>query len=198
MGAIVKRAVSRRRSAWLAVALVVALSAGCASIDWATVGGSKPPAVCQLGAMWQNTVLFAPDPTHNGNPSPLLAGRVYLFGADLKDTLIGDGSLAAELYDCSGREPEQVERWEIDPATLKRLVKQDGLIGWGYTVYLPWTKRSPDLTKMSKVKLRVRYQPGKGAPLFTENDVTLSPTNGNVSVEQGPPMTLPQVPPVRR
>src|SRR5262249_4232367 len=80
------------------------------------------------------------------------------------------------------------------PAALRRLAKQDGLVGWGYTVYLPWTKRSPDLTKLSKVTLRLRYQPTKGAPLFTENDITLSPMNGTVNVQNNaPPMQLPQV-----
>src|SRR5262249_541613 len=47
----------------------------------------------------------------------------------------------------------------------------------GYTLFLPWSRYSPDITK---VRLKVRYQPPNGAPLFTENAVTLGEDNGVV------------------
>lgn len=196
MGYVQSSEVSRRGLAWLVMALVMP-AVGCATSDWMLTSHltTQPPSVCQIGAMWQNHVMYTPDPANNGKVSPGLAGRVYLFGPDLKDTIIGDGRLMAEAYDdANPEEPVLLERWEIDPATLKRLVKQDGLVGWGYTVYLPWTKRSPDVTKMSKVTLRLRYQPPKGTPVYTENLVTLAPGNGHVSMrEGGPPMKLPQI-----
>jgi len=186
-------ALSRRWSAWLAVALAAVLP-GCVSTEWAVMSGVKEPPVCQVQALWQNSVVFTPDPVHNGRMSPGIAGRVYLFGQELKETLTSDGGLVVELCDGTKPDGECLERWEIDPESMKRLGKRDGYFGWGYTVYLPWTKREPDVTKMTKVRLRVRYQPAKGAPLFTEDEVTLSPTNGQVSVQQGgPPMALPQM-----
>jgi hypothetical protein len=194
MGIAESFALSRRGLAWLVTA-ATALSAGCATTDWMTPKGlTTTPAACQVMAIWQNHVEYAADPANNGKPLPGLAGRVYVFGPKLKETVIGDGSLTAEAYDDSNQgEPALLERWEIDPATLKRLAKEDGLVGWGYTVFLPWTKRSPDLTKMSKVLLRLKYQPPKGMALFTENLITLAPGNGRVSVQEGgPPMRLPQ------
>ena len=189
----VSLAVSRRWAAWLAVA-VAAVLPGCASTEWAMLSSVTEPPACQVRAMCQNSVLFTPDTVHNGKMSPGIAGRVYLFGAELKDTQVGDGGLVVELFADDRPDAECVERWQIDPATLKRLAKPDGLFGWGYTVYLPFQPgRSPDVTKLSKVRLRVRYQPAKGPPLFTEDEVTLAPENGAMSVQQGgPPMTLPQ------
>jgi hypothetical protein len=186
-------ALSRRGLGWLVMA-ASALSAGCATTDWMTAKGlTTAPAACQMMAIWPPHLEYAADPANNGKPLPGLAGRVYLFGPNLKEALIGDGSLTAEAYD-DAEEPTLLERWEIDPTTLKRLAKEDGLVGWGYTVYLPWTKRSPDLTKMRKVLLRLKYQPPKGMPLYTENLITLSPGNGRVSMQEGgPPMRLPQV-----
>ena len=184
--------VSRRWAAWL-VAALAALLPGCVWSEWAVLPGTKPPPVCQVQATWQNSVLFTPDPVNNGKMSPGIAGRVYLFGEELKDTLVGDGSLVVELCDPSPA-GECLERWQIDPVTLKRLVKRDNLFGWGYTVYLPWTKLDPDVTKLNKVRMRVRYEPCQGTPLFTEDEVTLSPTNGHVNVQHGgPPMQLPQM-----
>jgi hypothetical protein len=173
----------------MAVALAAAASAGCASTGWALLG-DRPEAVCQVVATWRPNVLFTPDPTKNGKMLPGIAGRLYLFGPEISYPLVGDGSLVVELYDVEKGEPEFLERWEIDPATLARLGKRD-MIGFGYTVYLPWAKVSPDLTKLTKVKLRARYQPAKGSPMFTENDLTLAVENGTFSVGNGPPMPWP-------
>jgi hypothetical protein len=136
----------------------------------------------QVLTFWQNRILQTPDPANNGRMSPGLAGRLYVYGPDLKYPIPGDGGVVIELYDEDGREPVFVERWEIDPVTFKRLLKQD-MLGWGYTVFLPLVKDCrPD---MSKVRLRVRYQPGPSgsAPLFREDQMTLAATNGRIDVQ---------------
>lgn len=188
-------AMTRLWAAGLALALTAALS-GCATTDWAVLGGTKVPNVCQMVATWQGSVTYSPDPANNGRPGPGMAGRLYLFGPQLAHPIQGDGALSVELYDESNPQQAQqaqqlpLERWQIDPATLQRLGKQD-MIGWGYTVYLPWTRTSPDLTKMTKVKLRMCYQPAKGTPIFTENVVSLFHANGQVSVQhKQTPVTL--------
>ena len=53
---------------------------------------------------------------------------------------------------------------DVCPTTLQRLVKKD-MIGWGYTLFLPWGSYRPNLTK---VHLALRYDPEKGPPLFAE------------------------------
>ena len=65
--------------------------------------GSDDPmphgAVCQIVATWNHQVVFAPDPTHNGAPTPGLAGRLYLFGQEVSFPLVEEGSLIVDLFD---------------------------------------------------------------------------------------------------
>lgn len=183
-----------RRGLSMLAALFAALPAGCAATDWALSGSMKAPPPVHVVATWKNSVFYTPDPANNGKMSPGLAGRIHLFGSDLKHPMLGDGGLAVELDDDTGKEPVPLERWEIDAATLKRLEKRD-LIGWGYTVYLPWTKKVPDASQLSKVRLRVRYQPTGGSPLFTEGQVTLAAGNGDIRTLPGPMPAAPAVPP---
>jgi hypothetical protein len=134
--------------------------------------GAGPPtpegAPAQVLTTWEPQVVWAPDPVHNGTPSPTLVGRVYLFGPDLGFPMTGDGSLAVELYAGaqSGEPAALVETWNIDAESLKKFLRRDA-IGWGYTLNLPWGSYRPELTR---VRLKVRYEPsGEGAkPLYAE------------------------------
>jgi hypothetical protein len=147
--------------------LILALAAGCVSTGpWlAPVNGPPTGTVCQVAATWNNKVLFAPDPTHGGAPTPGLAGRVYLFGPDLAHPLAGDGRLSVHLYDHgptkAGGAPVALEEWHIDKDTLKKLLRKD-LVGWGYTLFLPWGTYKPEITQ---VYLQLSYQPPTGPPL---------------------------------
>jgi hypothetical protein len=118
--------------------------------------------------MWVRDVVTAPDTVHGGTPTPGLAGRVYLFGADGDCPVAGDGGLVIDLYDdgqkVPGQGPRLIEEFKFDPVNLKRLLKRDP-IGWGYTLFLPWGTYRPDITQ---VHLRVCYLPHDGAPLYTE------------------------------
>jgi hypothetical protein len=164
------------------LAALLVLNAGCVSMGTLLPCEDKPPTgdVYQVVAAWNNAVVFTPDPTHNGDPTPGIAGRVYLFGVHPGYPLAGDGSLVVDLYldppgtttPIAGAKP--VERWEIDKDTLQRLLRKDA-IGWGYTIFLPWGTYRKDITQ---VRLRVRYQPVKGSPLYGETPrLTLSDDN---------------------
>jgi hypothetical protein len=120
-------------------------------------------------ATWSHDVVTTPDPVHNGTPTPGLAGRLYLFGPEIGYPLVGDGSLSVDLYDegpkVNGGTPVLLEQWHIDKDTLRRLLKRD-MIGWGYTLFLPWGTCKPEITR---INLKMRYEPLKGYPLFTDS-----------------------------
>ncbi len=126
-------------------------------------------AVCQAVATWNHQVVFAADPAHGGAEAPGLVGRLYLFGPEISYPLIDDGSVVVDLFDdtrpASEGQPIPLEEWRIDSATLKRLAKRD-MIGWGYTLFLPWGTYKPDI---SQVHLKVRYITAKGNPFFAES-----------------------------
>jgi hypothetical protein len=164
---------------FLPVALALACLSGCVALEGFTVKGEMPPTgpVCHIVATWNRDVAFAPDPLHGGRPTPGLTGRLYLFGREIKESLIGDGSLVVELdvleTPAPGARPtcKLLERWEIDKVSLRKLVQKDP-IGWGYTLFLPWATYRPEITQ---VKLRVCYQPPGAMPLYTESQKTLTP-----------------------
>jgi hypothetical protein len=125
-------------------------------------------------ATWQNRVVFTPDPARGGISAPGLTGRLYIFGKQWGFPITGDGSLIVDLFDESKSGSVMQEQWRIDPDTLKRLLKRD-FLGWGYTLFLPWGRYRPET---NKVRLRLCYQPPKGAPLYTESVITLAGENG--------------------
>src|SRR5262245_8887238 len=178
------------RGGLLAAVALAALAAGCVLLDRADDGKPPPPGVpCQVVTTWQNCVRFAPDPCHNGAPTPGLAGRLYLFGPKIGHPMTGDGSLVVDLYD-ETKEGQSVvlEQWRLDPKSLEMLLRKD-MIGWGYTLFLPWGQYRPDITR---VRMRARYEPPKGAPIFCESAVTLAEENG-VITPRSTPLSAPPV-----
>jgi hypothetical protein len=125
--------------------------------------------VSQIVAAWNHQVAYAPDPVHGGNEAPGLAGRLYLFGPEISYPLIDDGSMVVDLFDdtkpAGEGQPVPLEEWRFDPITLKRLAKRD-IIGWGYTLFLPWGTYKPEI---SQVHLKVRYVTAKGVPFFADS-----------------------------
>jgi hypothetical protein len=178
------------RAASAAVVIVASLSAGCVTLDRFHTKQDAPPTgpAAQVVVTWNKSVCFAADPTHNGAPNPGVAGRLYLFGPDCSFPLAADGSVSVELYDdtplASGGKAVLKEQWNIDKDTLKRLLKKD-MIGWGYTLFLPWGTYSPNLTR---VHLMVRYTPAAGgAPLFAPSETVSLGHPDVVNVPQTPP-----------
>ena len=150
---------------------VLMLLAGCTHldmVDWSTKLGLCEP-VCQVVATWTPEVAFAPDPTKGGAPTPGLAGRVYLFGPEVKSPLQGNGALVVDLYDdaplAQGKPAVLLEEWRFNKETLKNLCRKDA-IGWGYTLFLPWGTYRPEITQ---VHLQIHYDVPGAAPLYSSN-----------------------------
>jgi hypothetical protein len=170
----------------LALGLLFALS-GCDTMG-AFVNGDLPhytESACQVQGCWQPNVLCAADSVHRGAQLPGIAGRVYLFGPQIGFPLVGDnGKLIVGLFDATPRpgqtEPVELEEWKLDSESLKLLLKKD-MIGWGYTVFLPWASYKPDITQ---VVMKVRYDQPNRAPVFSESELTLDPTNVPPQVTQ--------------
>jgi hypothetical protein len=144
------------------------LLSGCVALETNVLNPAAPPAPglpAQIVASWRPDVYFTADPVHAGAETPTLAGRVYLFGPEIKFPMTGDGSLVVDLYEGAiqpGANVAPLEEWRFNPNEFRTLLKRDA-IGWGYTVLLPWGTYRPDLTQ---VQLKVRYEPPKGFPLF--------------------------------
>ena len=161
----------------LALAMAAALLSGCIGLE--AFLGPKDPAptgtVCRIITTWAQQVAYTPDPAHGGAETAGLAGRLYLFGPEIGFPLVGDGTLTVDLYDArpevNGGQPLMLEQWRFDRDTLKRLLKKD-TIGWGYTLFLPWGTFKPEI---NRVLLKVRYDPAKGTPLFSDPSALMLP-----------------------
>jgi hypothetical protein len=175
---------SAGRVGLLAALALAALSAGCVLLDQQEDNKPPPPGVpCQVVATWQNHVLFAADPVHNGAQTPGLAGRLYLFGPEIGFPMTGDGSLVVDVYDETKEgQSLMLEQWRLDPKTLAMLLRKD-MVGWGYTLFLPWGRYRPDI---SRVRMKVRYDAPRAAPIFCESVVTLAPENGVITPRSTP------------
>ncbi|HBI43872.1 MAG TPA: hypothetical protein DDY78_13635 [Planctomycetales bacterium] len=123
---------------------------------------------CQVVATWQPQVYITQDPARNGADTPTLVGRVYLFGPEIKYPMPGDGTLVVDLYEgavAPGSAAVPLEEFRYDPVTLRKFLRRDA-IGWGYTVPFMWSTYRPDVTR---VQMKVRYEPTKGTPLYAES-----------------------------
>jgi hypothetical protein len=190
----------RRRRRLPLFLLPVIFFAGCVTLDSSTfVRKAGPPPVCQVVATWYPEVIFTADPAHNGEPSPGLGGRIYLFGPEVSCPLVGDGSIVVDLYDDThvdkAQHPAPLEEWRIDRDTLDRLKRRDA-VGWGYTVFLPWGTYRPDLVH---IHLRLRYEPHDATPLYAESGPMVLRSKENAvpraasqaSTRQGTPQASP-------
>lgn len=148
---------------------------GCVS-----TGSSKQPAkaeqaptapVHQVHCTWANQIIVTPDVVNGGAALPGLAGRLYLFGPDLGVPVKGNGKVIVDLFDPTQKTPEggtkMLARWEYDNKTLERLLRKD-MIGWGYTLFLPWQEYRPD---MKRVQLKVCYVTEGGGTMFAPQSV---------------------------
>ncbi len=135
--------------------------------------------VTQVVSTWNREVVFLPDIVHGGASAPGLVGRMYLFGGeDVGCPLLGDGALTVILYDDSdvphGGESKQLEAWHYKNPELKLLLKRD-IVGWGYSMFLPWSTYRPDLTS---IHFKLCYQPAKGLPIYKDSGpITLDSPN---------------------
>jgi hypothetical protein len=115
---------------------------------------AKPGEAARLTAAWNNKILYAPDPTHGGDPVPGLLARIWIFGPDTKDPLTVDGELIVGVWDnapkATGGQPVLHEVWHIDAEAAKKFRRTD-FMGEGYTLFLPWSRYSVDLKQVNVV-----------------------------------------------
>jgi hypothetical protein len=123
--------------------------------------GTPPTRVI---ACWNKNVEWGTDPVSQQTIAGI-AGRIYLLDETATYAIPGDGTLSVELYDDSGRAEgkpsKKLEVWNIDPETLKKLVKKD-MMGAGYTLSLPWSTYRKDI---SQIHMVVNFQPPTGAAI---------------------------------
>lgn len=154
--------------------LVVACNlTGCMTLDGIkdhSLFGKKkgPPCgkVAQIAVTWESQVLFAPDPVKNGQPSPVLAGRIYLFSPEYVPVK-AEGTVSVQLFVPGSQEP--MEQWNMDAKLLENVVSRD-TIGWGYNLPLPWATYHPGLRD---VELSVCYTTKEGIPLYSRSTLKL-------------------------
>ena len=129
-------------------------------------GPTSNSPVKQVHAIWNGQLSATRDTVNNGAELRGLIGRLYLFGEEVGFPLNAEGTVTVDLYDITPAntqgKPKMLERWEIDKDTLKRLGRKD-TIGWGYTLFLPWSTYRPDITR---VQMQARFVPERGIPLF--------------------------------
>jgi hypothetical protein len=184
MKTIDSRSLPSRRSFLGTVALGLLAALGGCDTTGAFVVSNAPSDVpadapgyteqpCQVMGRWETGVRSTPDPAHNGAPVAGIAGRVYLFGPEVKYPLVGNGSITVALFDDARppgpQGPVPVYQWNFDAGTLRRLLRRD-VIGWGYTLFLPCLPACPqdDVQRMAHVTLTVRYDQEKCATLFAD------------------------------
>lgn len=148
--------------------LLAGLLSGCVATEHlrTTLRPHHPPLLSQVHGAWKDQLVVTQDTVNAGKPLAGIAGRVYLFGPDLGFPQKGEGTLVVDLYDATnipaGEKPKMLERWKFDPTSLDRLCRKD-TIGWGYTVFLPWSTYRPDILQ---VQMRVAFHPKEGNVLY--------------------------------
>jgi hypothetical protein len=156
-------------------ALLLTLASGCVTMGELTPDAVPANQVGKVVGMWTNQVLNGVDPAHQGAPMHGLAGRVFLYPVDMSANLIADGNLVIEMYATLPEQPQGpqvlLETWELKKETLNSVcLRRDGF-GEGYTMNLPWPSYRPDI---SQVRMRIRYVPPKGLPVYEESMVPLN------------------------
>jgi hypothetical protein len=152
---------------WIVAATPLLLIAtGCVGLDCKTK--DLPIGVpMQAAAYWKTYVLFGADPAHDGAKCPALAGRVVLY-SQAGTPVVAPGKMQVRLFsDMPGEKKSDtpLEVWELDADTLKGKLQRD-VVGWGYSLILPWGTYNPELTH---VRLTVRFEPATGGmPLFAQ------------------------------
>lgn len=141
---------------------LLAASSGCITLmegrNWRAPWTDRPPIgdVGRVEAFWFGFD-EAPDPTNRGLPMVVIKGRIYLYTGNIQDELReGDGWMEVALFDdkqdAKATQPREV--WRLDPKTLRGQFSKDSMLGWGYSMVLPWSNYRPDIKMVS---LGVRY-----------------------------------------
>src|SRR5262249_37866786 len=77
-------------------------------------GPRRPPGVpCQTVPVWESHIMYPAAPTKTGAQPPGLAGRLFLFGREIRSPRRGEGSVIVALYDGAQDPPVMREEWRI-------------------------------------------------------------------------------------
>ena len=144
------------------VALVLGLlpAAGCVQSEKELSKIQTTGPVHQVFSYWNNEVMQDQPGAVGGKNLPGLAGRVYLFGPKVKYPVVaqGDAKILVEMtYQRPGNKTQTLQ-YEFPKHYLDQLLSRD-LVGWGYTIPLPWEVYQPGV---KEVTLKVAYCPEKG------------------------------------
>lgn len=123
-------------------------------------------------ANWEKNIVFHADLSHDGERIACLTGRLYLIGEKAEVPQYGNGEVVVELHretTKANEPPDLQEVWRIDGETLQRVRRKDA-IGKGYTLCLPWSSYSPDITR---IWLKVRYDPPDKPSLYGERQLII-------------------------
>ncbi|MGE0529287.1 MAG: hypothetical protein AB7P49_19690, partial [Bdellovibrionales bacterium] len=149
---------------------------GCVPSHGLTWRDHKPPPqmnVSQIATTWDNQVHIVPDPIHPGQSVPSLSARVYLFGSNDGHPVLGDGEMVVQMfYDTVGEQGPQrimLEQWQLPNSILAKLVNKD-MIGWGYSITLPWTSHN---ISIANVEMVVAYRNSSGNQTFASSRLRL-------------------------
>jgi hypothetical protein len=155
-------------------------------------GPAKSGQAVRLTAAWNNKVVYAPDPTHGGEPVPGLMAKVWLFGSDEAIPLTVEGELIVGMWDNLQKPPALLELWHIDQETAKKFRKRDFMGGEAYSLFLPSSKYHVDLKKVNVV---VRFNGADGRNLVTspetlsiDHSSTLQRAAEKIGIQTGDPL----------
>ncbi len=150
---------------------------GCTGLPlWEHNDIPGPPSgkVVEMVPSWLPQVAFPPDRLHDGQPTPALVLRMYLFDKKLKPCR-AEGHLEVKLrLGSPGNALQQgkvLETWKLTPQMLQPLAKPDRMFKWVYTVPLPWATYDPGLTKFV---MDLKYTTKDGHVIYKRNNVKLS------------------------
>jgi hypothetical protein len=163
----------RRLAVWASMTFVMLAGlSGCVPEAFLIQPGAstEPPAL--LATRWDHDIHF-PNDTESGKTLPTIAGRITMFASDLKTPVLAEGSIYVYMYsdmpEAKDKE-ELIAFWGFDTKTARKLRTKDA-VGWGYTLPLPWSTYSPDLTQ---VRLKVRFDRVGGSSALYSSTIPVS------------------------
>jgi hypothetical protein len=149
---------------------------------------------CQIHTRWDHQIHFPANTQDNGNPVPMIVGRIYLFAGDLTTAVPAEGTILVYLYndmpDAENKD-KVIDCWVIDTKTVKRLERRDAA-GVSYTLMLPWANYNPAFTQ---VRLKVRFDRLRAKdPLYSDTIPVTFENDKSPKVEITHKSTGPRVP----
>ncbi len=152
---------------------------------------------CRVLTYWDRTVRVALDTKGPpGTELPMLAGRVYFFGADSGHLLTPRGKLVVDWYDLSGPpnpHPPLLGECVYGADDLQKM-KSENMVGIGYTIVAPWQDYRPEV---SRIRVQVAFLPEKGGdPVYAEPAiVALECDQPRVTITSRSQTIIPALPP---